>query len=497
MPDTADRTSPNRPGDRTSLVSLLRSLTNDLGALVRQEVALAKAEVRRNIAGIVRHISQLAIGGSVAVVGLLVLVAFLIVGLGVLLDGRYWLSSLIVAVLLLGVGGGLGYLGIRKIGRSRIAPEATMETLRETGAWAGAELAELKSALSGSGADGTGRLEGSQRPPLRGLPTSSGTGVRTLERSIALDRQHASHSASVTARPAAGSATGFAAVAMVPPPGERMPPLSMPLHKRIIHEIKDDDVSGQAAKLAYFMFASLPPALLVLFGITGFVGGGMAEFITERLVGALPGSADEPESAAGFLNQFVQEVVSERAPGPLSIGLLTGLWAASAVFVAASDSLNKAFDVVEDRSWFKRRAMAIGVMVGFVLLFVGASVMLVGGPQLAEVAQLGSVGDLVWSIVQWPLAFVFVILAFFLVYYVLPNRDQSDCRKVLLKASAIAAGLWLVATFGFRLYIANFGSYSATYGFVGAILVLLLWMYLTGMVLLIGGEVASEMEREA
>ena len=167
------------------------------------------------------------------------------------------------------------------------------------------------------------------------------------------------------------------------------------------------------------------------------------------------------------------------------------------MFVALTDALNRAYDVEEDRSFVRKRSIALGVMVGFLVLFIGASLTLIAGPQIAGALQLGGAADLAWTILQWPLALLFVVLAFFLVYYALPNRDQSSCKATLFKASAIGALLWLVATAGFRFYIANFGSYGETYGFVGAILVLLLWMYITATVILVGGEVASEMEREA
>lgn len=274
-------------------------------------------------------------------------------------------------------------------------------------------------------------------------------------------------------------------------------PLNVPLYKRVLHEAQEDDVTGQGAKVAFFMFTSLPPGLLVLFSLAGLIGGdNLAEFATGQIQAAVPGSADDPGSAAGFINQYVQQVVTRSAPGVLSIGIVLGVWAASAVFVALTDSLNVAYDVVEDRSWFKRRAVAIGVMIAFLLLFLGGSLMLIAGPQIAGALELGGVANVAWSIVQWPLAFALVVGAFYLVYYILPNREQSGIRAVLLKSSVIAAGLWILATLGFRLYISNFGSYGETYGFVGAILVLLLWMYMTGVVLLVGGEISSEMERE-
>jgi membrane protein len=458
---------PSRP-----IGQLLRELAADSANLVRQEIALARAEVVQNIRDLGRNVGKVAVGGVIATVGALVFVAFLVIGLGLLFGGMYWLSSLVVALALLVGGVGVAFLGARRLARSPIAPEESLESVRETQRWVGQEVGSLRATLSGNGA-GAAAVS---------LPAgrAEGTVLRVEPRWV--DRVGSGSEATGAHRPGSSPAL----------------PISEPFHKRLLHEVGDDDVTGQGAKVAFFMFSSLPPAILVLFGLAGIFGGeDLAAFITERMQSVLPGTADDPDSAAGFLSSFVDQVVTQRAPGPLSIGLLLGIWAGSAVFVALTESLNLAFDVPEERSWFHRRAVAIGVMVGFLLLFLGGSVALIAGPQIAGALQLGGAANLAWAILQWPAAFLLVVGAFFLVYLALPNRERPAARWVLLKASAIAAGLWLLATLGFRLYIANFGSYSETYGFVGAILVLLLWMYLTAIVILVGGEIASEMERTA
>lgn len=266
------------------------------------------------------------------------------------------------------------------------------------------------------------------------------------------------------------------------------------LPRRVFREIGEDDVTGQAAKMAYFMFTSLPPALLVLFALSGFLGGeSLAGFLREQLDRVIPGSASDPNSAAGFLNRFIEEVALERAPAALSIGLVLGLWSASNVFVGLTDSLNTAYDLEETRSWFRRRALALGVMLLFLILFLLGSAVLIIGPQVAEAVRLGAVAETVWSIVQWPIAFVLIAVAFFLVYALLPNHRFRKQLRAMLISSLIATGLWLIATIGFRIYISEFSSYNVTYGFIGAILVILLWMYITAMVILIGGEIGSEL----
>ena len=458
---------------RRPLAEMIKELAQDASALIHQEMALARAEVRQNLKDLTKNVAEIAVGGGIAVVGLLVLVAFTIIGLGLLLGGTYWLSSLIVGVVLLAGGGFFVASGVRGLGKSSLAPEQTMDSLRDTGSWAQHEVRELRAGLSGDGA-----AIARSPAPARSLAPA---GAVALESRPGHEEQDRSEQK--------------VAVAKAP---QNRPPLTQPLHKRVVSEVRDDDVLGQAAKVAFFMFTSLPPALLVLFALAGIYGGDrLSEYLTAQMQQALPGSASDPNSAAAFINRFVEQVVQTSAPGPLSIGLLLGIWAGSAVFVSLTDALNRAYDITDERSWFRRRAIAIGVMIAFLLLFIVASIILLAGPQIAGALQLGGAAELAWAILQWPLALLFVVLAFFLAYYVLPNRDQSAGKGTLFKGSFIAALLWLGATFGFRLYIANFGSYGETYGFVGAILVLLLWMYLTSIVILLGGEIASEMEREA
>lgn len=272
---------------------------------------------------------------------------------------------------------------------------------------------------------------------------------------------------------------------------ERLP-LDQPLWRRVWHEFQADDVLNQAAKVAYFFFLSLPPAVMALFATAGVFGGErVAAWLTTRLQTALPGEA------GALVDQFVTEVARNEHPGLLSFGILITLWAASNVMMALEDSLNDAYDVDAERPFVRRRAVALGTLVAVGLLFLSGSVALLAGPAIADALGAGSTGAAVWNVAQWPLAFAFITAAFWMLYYFLPNRDQSSCRWTLAKSSAVAAGIWLLTTVAFRVYIVNFGSYSATYGVLGTVIVLLLWMWLTSIVILLGGEISSEMERRA
>lgn len=448
-------------GGERSLGELFRELSADSSRLLRQEIGLARTEVRQTVRALRRDLTRLGIGGAVAAVGLLTLLAFVVALLGDLLGDEYWLSALIVAVVLLGVGAAMAYSAVSDLRRRQVAPTETLQSLRATQRWAGQEVQEIRSVIGGNGTTGDGR-----------------GAVRTLEPTPPV--------------PAARSAPP-----PTPAPGAAAAPRATDrpqggLLKRVFHEIKEDDIAGQAAKVAYYTFLALPPTLMVIFSLTGIFGGpGAGDWIAAQLESAMPASA------ADLIDQFVQQVVHDNAPAPLSIGLVLALWAASGAFVGLMVTLNTAYDVEDDRSFIRKRLIAIGVLVAFILLFLVASVALVAGPQIGRALGAGGAGELIWNIVHWPLAFAFVVGAFWIVYYMLPNRDQSGCRKTLLKAAAGAAVLWLIATAGFRFYISNFGSYSETYGVLGGFIVLLLWLYVNGLVILAGGELASEMEEQA
>lgn len=263
------------------------------------------------------------------------------------------------------------------------------------------------------------------------------------------------------------------------------------LAKRVAAEFGADDVLGHAARLAYYGFLAMPPALMALFGAAGLIRSDrFADWLQEQAALALPPAVNE-----GIIQPFIRDVVLTQAPGPFSIGLVLAIWGASSVFSSLMVALNITYGVQETRSWGKKRAIALATMLGSVILFLFSAVTLLAGPALADAAGLGATGELIWSVLQWPLAFLFMVAAFWTTYYVLPNRDQAGCKWALTKAAAGAAVAWLIATAAFRLYIANFSSYTEAYGFLGAFIILLLWLYLTGIVVLTGGELAAEMEK--
>jgi membrane protein len=464
-PDVPDAAGASPPAAERPLGELFRALSRDASALLRQEFALARAELRQNVRALARDTILVVLGGVLALLGMLVLLAALVIAVGDLVGDRYALGALIVGIALLATGGGLAVLGAKKAKQTPLAPEEALATLRDTGEWARAEATGFRAALA------------------------RGAAYEEVRPGLAQDTAVKDDRASSTKRIAGGGSADAKEEARGRK--ERKPlPASAPLWKRVMHEFKADDISNQAAKVAYYFFLSLPPALMATFGLTGLFGGAATgDWLTGRLTTSLPAEASD------LVTGFVRDVVHDKAPGPLSIGLLLALWAGSNVFTALEDTLNDAFGITAERSFVRKKAVAVGMLAACAVLFLAGSAVLLGGGGISDALGLGSVGRTVWGILQVPLGFALIAATFWLIYYVLPNKDQRGCKVTLLKASAVSAVLFVLASLAFRLYMANFGSYSATYGLLGTVIVLLLWMYVTSLVILLGGEVASEMER--
>lgn len=264
------------------------------------------------------------------------------------------------------------------------------------------------------------------------------------------------------------------------------------LFKSVGRGMIENDVLTVAAGMAYFAFLSLPPTILMIFALTGFFGGEeAAAWITAQLTRILP------DEAAGWIDGFVASVVDTRAPGPFSVGLLLALWASSNVFMAVARALNTAYDVGEPRGFVRMRAVSIGVALLFVTFLLGGSALLLAGPQIAQALDLFGAATAIWNVVQWVVPFLLVIGAFLIAYYFLPAREQKRHTREILFGALIGAGVWALATLAFRFYIQNFASYNETYGVLGGVIILLLWLYLTMVVILVGGQFAAELERRA
>jgi len=259
-------------------------------------------------------------------------------------------------------------------------------------------------------------------------------------------------------------------------------------------ELSEDRILGRAAQLSFYFLLSIFPLLLVLVAVlTRF--GFLKSALRERLSSLFEAVA--PQSASTLVDDALQSITEGIGTGGISFGLLIALWAASSGMVALMNALNYAYGIEETRPWWKRRLIAAGLVIALMSLIVAALTLIVYGTGLFEslAAGLGLSGALATAvrIAEWPAAVGFVLLVFNLLYLYAPNRKHRDWHW-LLPGTAAAVGLWLLASFGFKVYVEDFGTYNRIYGSVGTVVVLLLWFYISGIAILIGAQVNSEIE---
>lgn len=266
---------------------------------------------------------------------------------------------------------------------------------------------------------------------------------------------------------------------------------------RVWKEVQEDNVFGRAAELSYYFLLALFPFLIFLTSVIGLVlgsGTGTRHQLFDYLARIMPPAAYQ------LISNTMLEVSSASGGGKLSFGILAALWAASNGLGAITESLNTAYDLKEGRPWWKQRLTAIGLTMALSVLIIGALVLVVAGGRIAEglaaAYGYGPVFQLTWKIIQWPVVLACMMLAFALIYYFAPDvREQS--WQWLTPGAAIGVALWLLVSIAFRVYLHFFNSYSATYGSIGAVIILMLWLYFTGAAVLIGGEINSEIENAA
>jgi membrane protein len=262
--------------------------------------------------------------------------------------------------------------------------------------------------------------------------------------------------------------------------------------KRVWDNILATDVLGLSAQTAYFFFFSLFPLLLFSAPLLSLVGD------KQQTVGVIMHGIAEsvPQDAYVLIRDVVNDVVfGKNAPGVLSIGAILTLWASSNVFSALANALNHAFGITESRPWWKRTLMCLGFALGASIIGAAATVVLLDGENVIETigrfVGLDRTTRIVWTIVQFPIAIAFVVVLAWAVYYILPDLRLS-WREALIGA-LVATVAWLVVTLAFRVYVQHFGVYNKTYGTIGAVVVLLTWMYLTMFAVLSAGVVAADL----
>jgi membrane protein len=269
------------------------------------------------------------------------------------------------------------------------------------------------------------------------------------------------------------------------------------LVRRVWNELYAGELLTHAAALAFYFLFALFPLLLFLVTLLGLLAETGNE-LRSNLFRFL--SRVAPPSAYALIDETLLEIATNSDGWRLWLGLLSALWFASLGIAALSESLNAMYGVRESRPFWKVRLSAIGLTVVLVILIVSAlMLMLYGGEigsSIADHFQQGTLFKTVWTIAQIPLALVFVLFAFALIYYFAPDLIDQKWYWIT-PGSLVGVTLWVMVSVVFRIYLRHFDSYSRTYGSLGAVIVLLLWFYLTGVAILLGGKINAEIENAA
>jgi membrane protein len=263
------------------------------------------------------------------------------------------------------------------------------------------------------------------------------------------------------------------------------------LLKRTFNETLADDVLNLAAQQAYYFFFALFPALLALISFASFFPITNLSDEVVKLLGRVA-----PEEMMSLIRDQMGKISGDNAGGLLTIAFLFTLWSSSGAVVSMCSTLNAAYDITEARPWWKVRLIAIGLTIGLAIFILASMTLVIGGPALAqkvaEMAGLGSAFVWTWNILQWPLVFALVATAIAILYYFAPDAEQDWVW--ITPGSVLATLLWVIASLAVSYYVKNFGSYTATYGVIGGVMVLMLWFYVSGIAILVGAELNAEIE---
>ena len=268
------------------------------------------------------------------------------------------------------------------------------------------------------------------------------------------------------------------------------------LARRVWRGLMHEDALGRTAELSYYFLLALFPFLICVSAVAGLLfahEAGLYERVLAYLRGVMP-------ATAFAIVQTTMRDVTEGAGGTkVSLALAAALWTASLGMDAVIKGLNLAYDIREFRPWWKRRLVAVALTgVLLTLLFV-ALTLLVGAEQFGRVLERWIPAQwfaAVWIVARWTIVVFSTLLGLSLIYLFAPSLKEQRWHAVI-PGAIVALACWVLASLGFRLYLSWFDSYSKTYGSLGAVVVLLLWLYLSGAAILVGGEVNAQIRAAA
>ena len=261
--------------------------------------------------------------------------------------------------------------------------------------------------------------------------------------------------------------------------------------KRGGKEFSDDDMATYAAAVSYQVFFSLFPFIIFLIALMGVLQlSSVFDFILNKSEAVMPGSA------YSMVESVVENVQSSASGGIMSVGVIVALWSASGGVRMMMHSMNVAYDV-EDRPGWKKFPLSVLYALLLAVLLIASATLLFMGPSLIQpivsAVGLGSVFTTVWTYARIPVAVLLIMFAVALIYWLFPNYKQPF--RFVTPGAVLAVVVWILASLAFSWYVANFSSYSATYGALASVIVLLLYFFISALILLFGAEINAETYR--
>nr|WP_307665709.1 YihY/virulence factor BrkB family protein [Streptomyces sp. V1I1] len=265
--------------------------------------------------------------------------------------------------------------------------------------------------------------------------------------------------------------------------------------RRTVAEFKDDELADRAAALTYYGVLALFPALLVLVSLLGIAGESATKSILDNLKQLTPGSARD------IITGAVEQLQASSGTGSILaiVGLLIALWSASGYVAAFIRSSNAVYDIPEGRPVWKVTPLRLALtLVLMIMACVSALLVVFTGGLAEQVGTAIGMGDTaltVWSIAKWPVLVLLVTIMIAILYWASPNARGRGFKWVT-PGSFLALVIWMIASAGFALYVANFASYNKTYGTLAGVIVFLVWLWITNLAILLGLEFDAELARE-
>lgn len=264
------------------------------------------------------------------------------------------------------------------------------------------------------------------------------------------------------------------------------------LAKRSARAFSDDDMLTYAAALSYSSLFALFPFLIFLITLLGFLN--ISEFfdwLLEQAESALPADSYR------LVEDVIGQIQGQPRGGLLSISVVVALWGASSGMRSLMNAMNVAYDVEESRPALRRYGLSVVYILGLAGLLIASAALMLMGPRVmewvADQVGLGSLFVTIWTWLRWPVIALLLLVTAGVIYALVPNHGQPF--KLITPGAVLAVVIWLVASVGFSFYVSSFGNYSATYGSLGGIIVLLLYFYIASAVLLFGAEVNTQVRR--